>query len=168
MMCDTPGILGMRTFRHSGSCYTAAIASACTSTLHSFYMYSPCLSSPCHITHADCRIRLLMSAEAMPFELFEDVLTQQDVHSKPELAARKDIVVDDNLGFSKVRWCGCGCCRAGVVGSESSGVETYDKKGQCGMHAKSKCYLCVPAVAPCGPASLRNPASSKVDLPLPL
>ena len=40
----------------------------------------------------------------MPFELFEDVVTQQDVHSKPELAARKDIVVDDNLGFSKARW----------------------------------------------------------------
>lgn len=103
-MYGTPGILGMCIFRHPGSCYTAATASACISTLHSFYMHSPCLSSPCHMTHADCRIRLLMSAEAMPFELFEDVVTQQDVHSKPELAARKDIVVDDNLGFSKARW----------------------------------------------------------------
>jgi hypothetical protein len=46
---------------------------------------------------------MLISAEAMPFELFEDICTQQEAREKPELLQRKDIIVDDNLGFAKVR-----------------------------------------------------------------
>uniref|UniRef100_A0A7R9YUT9 ATPase n=1 Tax=Chlamydomonas euryale TaxID=1486919 RepID=A0A7R9YUT9_9CHLO len=49
------------------------------------------------------RVRLLVSAEAMPFELFENVLTQREARERPDAAKHPDVVVDDNLGFSKDR-----------------------------------------------------------------
>ncbi|KAG1654072.1 hypothetical protein FOA52_007449 [Chlamydomonas sp. UWO 241] len=49
------------------------------------------------------RTRLLLSAGAMPFELFEDILTQDEAKAKPHLLSRPNAVVDDNLGFSKDR-----------------------------------------------------------------
>jgi len=48
------------------------------------------------------RIRILISAEASPLELFENILTQQEAREKPHLLDRPDIIVDDNLGFAKV------------------------------------------------------------------
>lgn len=48
---------------------------------------------------------MLISAEASPLELFENILTQQEAREKPHLLERPGIIVDDNLGFSKVRWC---------------------------------------------------------------
>ena len=48
------------------------------------------------------RIRMLISAEASPLELFENILTQQEARDKPHLLERPGNIVDDNLGFSKV------------------------------------------------------------------
>ncbi|GAX74866.1 hypothetical protein CEUSTIGMA_g2312.t1 [Chlamydomonas eustigma] len=49
------------------------------------------------------RVRMLISAEASPFELFENIVTQQEAEERPHLKDRKDIIIDDNLGFSKER-----------------------------------------------------------------
>ncbi|EFN56104.1 hypothetical protein CHLNCDRAFT_22338, partial [Chlorella variabilis] len=46
------------------------------------------------------RVRFLCSAEAMPFELFENVKTQQEARAAPPSPSE---VVDDNLGFAKDR-----------------------------------------------------------------
>ncbi|GAB4817314.1 hypothetical protein N2152v2_004360 [Parachlorella kessleri] len=57
------------------------------------------------------RTRVLMSAEAMPFELFENIMNNQDAREANEAAGQRgsrygsneNMVVDDNLGFSKDR-----------------------------------------------------------------
>jgi len=49
------------------------------------------------------RVRMLIAADAPPFDLFEKVVTQADVAAKPALRDVPDIVVDDNLGFAKDR-----------------------------------------------------------------
>lgn len=48
-------------------------------------------------------IRMLLAAEASPFDLFESVVTQSQAAADPALKARPETVVDDNLGFAKVR-----------------------------------------------------------------
>ncbi|GFR48512.1 hypothetical protein Agub_g10405 [Astrephomene gubernaculifera] len=49
------------------------------------------------------RTRLLVTADAAPVDLFDNILTQFDAAKNPALAARPDAVVDDNLGFAKDR-----------------------------------------------------------------
>lgn len=49
------------------------------------------------------RTRLLCSAEAGPVDLFSNIITQFDAATDPVFAARPEVVVDDNLGFSKDR-----------------------------------------------------------------
>ena len=52
---------------------------------------------------------MLISAEASPLELFENVLTQQEARERPALLQqRRDVLVDDNRGFSKVEGVGGG------------------------------------------------------------
>lgn len=51
------------------------------------------------VRHVLCRIRVFMSAEAEPFELFEKVLPHAEAKGRTE----DDLVVDDNLGFTKDR-----------------------------------------------------------------
>eukprot|EP00798_Chlamydomonas_sp_ICE-L_P027119 gene27119-2347_t len=49
------------------------------------------------------RVRLICSAEGTPLELLDNIITQQESEDKPHLKERPEIVVDDNLGFSKDR-----------------------------------------------------------------
>ena len=49
------------------------------------------------------KIRLLVSAEALPLDLFTEILTQQEAREKPQKLESQDVIVDDNLGFSKDR-----------------------------------------------------------------
>jgi hypothetical protein len=51
------------------------------------------------------RVRLLISAEATPFELFESILTQAEAHAMDKVAAAtgNEPAVDDQLGFAKDR-----------------------------------------------------------------
>ncbi|GLC33066.1 hypothetical protein PLESTB_000374200 [Pleodorina starrii] len=51
----------------------------------------------------EARTRLLVTAEAPPLDLFSNIITQFDAAKRPDLAALPDVVVDDNLGFSKDR-----------------------------------------------------------------
>ncbi|KXZ44587.1 hypothetical protein GPECTOR_65g205 [Gonium pectorale] len=51
----------------------------------------------------EARTRLLVTAEAPPVDLFANIITQFDAAKRPELAARPEVVVDDNLGFAKER-----------------------------------------------------------------
>ncbi|EFJ47611.1 hypothetical protein VOLCADRAFT_61252, partial [Volvox carteri f. nagariensis] len=51
----------------------------------------------------EARTRLLVTAEAAPTDLFVNIITQFDAAKGPDLAALPDVVVDDNLGFSKDR-----------------------------------------------------------------
>lgn len=48
------------------------------------------------------RVRVFCSAEADPFELFEKVVPHKEYREMGE-SAPKDLVVDDNLGFTKDR-----------------------------------------------------------------
>ena len=74
--------------RHGKSRHTAFIAFKCI-------VFFACV----------CRVRLLVSAEATPFELFENILTQAEAHAVDTLATATGIepAVDDQLGFSKDR-----------------------------------------------------------------
>ncbi|KAF5836723.1 AFG1-like ATPase-domain-containing protein [Dunaliella salina] len=49
------------------------------------------------------RVRVLISAEAFPFDLFDNIVTQAQAATNPSLKERQDTVVDDNLGFAKDR-----------------------------------------------------------------
>lgn len=49
------------------------------------------------------KIRLLISAEALPIDLFAEIVTQQEAHDKPHKLKSPDVIVDDNLGFAKDR-----------------------------------------------------------------
>jgi protein AFG1 len=49
------------------------------------------------------KIRLLLSAEALPIDLFSEVVTQQEAQEKPQKLQSPDVIVDDNLGFAKDR-----------------------------------------------------------------
>lgn len=49
-----------------------------------------------------CRVRVFCSAEADPFELFEKVVPHKEYQEMGK-SASNDLVVDDNLGFTKDR-----------------------------------------------------------------
>ena len=86
---------------------TACYSLSLSATLSLPAAFSACLLLCLPSCPAYFRLRLLCSAEALPFELFEKVMTQFDAAAHPQLSHRPDVIVDDNLGFTKdrtIRW----------------------------------------------------------------
>lgn len=99
---------------------------------------------------------MLLSADAPPFELFEQILTQQEAAEKPQMLSRSDVIVDDNLGFAKVRpGCGHLVPWAGLPGGNSGEViircDTKPTKVSCvgyGTNDSGHAYRCCPRRSP--------------------